>query len=143
MVPQIHVEAQALSRGRHLLIDCRKVSCEVCLDDKAFLSTMARACEHAGANVISQIRYRFGHDTPAGFTALCLLDESHITAHTYADAGLIAMDIFTCGETDPQLILQLIREEVDLGEVECREESRFGQGDGAVISPIPRRTLAG
>jgi len=116
---------------------------EVCLDDKSFLTTMARACERAGANVISQFRYRFGHESPAGFTAMCLLDESHVSAHTYADAGLVAMDIFTCGETDPHLILELIREEIDLGVVECREESRFGMGEGAVISPIPRRTLAG
>jgi len=132
-----------LYRGRHLLIDCRKAAREVCLDDRAFLGTMARACERAGTNVISQMRYRFGHESPEGFTAICLLDESHISAHTYADAGLIAMDIFTCGDSDPHLILELIREEIDLGEVECREESRFEQGEGAVISPMPRRTMAG
>ena len=65
---------------------------------------MARACERAGANVISQVRYRLGHDSPGGFTAMCLLDESHISAHTYADAGLIALDVFTCGDTDPKRI---------------------------------------
>jgi S-adenosylmethionine decarboxylase len=104
---------------------------------------MAHACERAGANVISQVRYRFGHDSPEGFTAICLLDESHVSAHTYADAGLIAMDIFTCGDTDPHLVLELIREELDLGEVEYREERRFEQGAGASISPMPRRTKVG
>lgn len=132
-----------MHRGRHLLIDCSQVAREVCLDDKVFLNTMARACEHAGANVISQMRYRFGHDSPEGFTAICMLDESHISAHTYADAGLIAMDVFTCGDTDPQLILQFLREEIDLGQVQCREEARFVQAEGAVISPMPRRNLAG
>lgn len=86
---------------------------------------MARAARRAGANVISQIRYKFGQDSPPGFTAIVMLDESHCSAHTYADLGLIAMDLFTCGHTDPRFILQQIREEVNLGDVTVIEVPRF------------------
>jgi S-adenosylmethionine decarboxylase len=98
---------------------------------------MARAARRAGANVISQIRYKFGQDSPPGFTAIVMLDESHCSAHTYADLGLIAMDIFTCGHTDPRFILQQIREEVDLGDVTIIEVPRF-----AVPANIEARVLA-
>ena len=114
-----------MRKGKHLLIDCQNVKGEICLDDGAFLSVMARAAERAGARVISQVRYKFGHDSPAGFTAIVMLDESHCSAHTYADLGLIALDIFTCGNTDPRDVLRNIREELDLGDMEVRELPRF------------------
>ncbi len=112
-------------KGKHLLIDCSNVAREVCLDDKLVLNAMARAAERAGATVVSQIRYKFGQDSPPGFTAVVMLDESHCSAHTYADLGLIAMDVFTCGTTEPRDVLRYIREELDLGDVSVREEYRF------------------
>jgi S-adenosylmethionine decarboxylase len=89
------------------------------------MESMARAATRAGATVISQVRYYFGHNSPPGFTAMVLLDESHCSAHCYADLGLIALDIFTCGRTDPNDILKYIREEVDLGEVTTVQMPRF------------------
>jgi len=94
---------------------------------------MARAATRAGANVISQVRYHFGHNSPPGFTAMVLLDESHVSAHCYADLGLIALDVFTCGETDPRDVLRYIRDEVDLGDVTICEMPRF---------PLPAETAA-
>ena len=86
---------------------------------------MARAATRAGANVISQVRYQFGSTSPPGFTAMVVLDESHCSAHAYAETGQIAMDVFTCGGTDPWKVLQFIREEIDLGEVLVQELPRF------------------
>lgn len=115
-------------RGKHLLVDCHGVDRSVCLDDKRFLNVMAQAAELAGANVISQVRYKFGHTSPPGFTAFVLLDESHCSAHTYADLGLIALDVFTCGSTEPLNVLEHIMAEIDLGNVSIRECPRFGSG---------------
>jgi S-adenosylmethionine decarboxylase len=114
-----------LHKGKHLLVDCRNVARHLCLDDRLVLNAMARAAERAGSTVISQVRYKFGADSPPGFTAMCLLDESHCSAHSYADLGLIALDVFTCGATNPRDVLAYIREEVDLGDVEIREVKRF------------------
>jgi S-adenosylmethionine decarboxylase len=114
-----------LHKGQHFLIDCRNVSRDLCLDDKRFLAVMACAAERAGSTVISQIRYKFGSDSPPGFAAIIMLDESHCSAHTYADLGLIAMDLFTCGGTDPSHILRLIQEELDLGDITVRKIPRF------------------
>lgn len=106
-------------------MDCRNVARELCLDDKRVLNVMARAAERAGATVVSQVRYKFGSDSPPGFTAVVLLDESHCSAHTYADLGLIAMDVFTCGNTNPRDVLRFIQEELDLGDVTITEVGRF------------------
>lgn len=86
---------------------------------------MADAAERAGANVISQVRYHFGHNSSPGFTAVTLLDESHCSAHSYADEGLLALDIFTCGSTDPRDVLRYLQESLDLGTVTIQECDRF------------------
>ena len=112
-------------KGKHLLIDCRDVPSEVCLDDRRMLDVMARAATKAGATVISQVRYHFGHNSPPGFAAVVMLDESHLSAHCYADTGQIAMDVFTCGTTNPHDVLGYIRAEIDLGHVTLKEEPRF------------------
>jgi hypothetical protein len=33
----------------------------------------------------------------SGFISVCLMDESHITAHRKSDMGLLTIDLFTCG----------------------------------------------
>lgn len=114
-----------MTKGRHLLIDCQNVAREVCLDDRQMLEAMGRAAASAGATVISQVRYQFGHDSPPGFAAVVLLDESHISAHSYADLNMVALDIFTCGSTDPRNVFELLRAEIDLGETDMREVGRF------------------
>ena len=114
-----------MHKGQHLLIDCRGVPRDICLDDRRVLDVMARAAERAGSTVVSQIRYHFGSDSPPGFAAIVMLDESHCSAHAYADLGLIALDVFTCGGTDPALVWKYIQEELDLGESEVRMVSRF------------------
>ena len=114
-----------LHKGKHLLIDCTGVPRETCLDDALVLKVMAKAAENAGATVVSQVRYKFGAESPPGFTAIVMLDESHCSAHTYADLGLVAMDIFTCGNTDPEVVFRYIREELDLGDVKLSVIERF------------------
>lgn len=127
------------ARGKHLLIDCRNVPRDVCLNDRLVLSAMAHGAEEAGANVISQVRYKFGADSPPGFTAAIVLDESHCTAHSYADLGLIAMDVFTCGSTDPRDVLAHIQKHVDLGDVTIVEMPRFaGAADAFPKSELER-----
>lgn len=119
-----------MQKGKHLLIDCRNVAREICLDDKRVLNVLARSAEKAGANVLSQVRYKFGSDSPPGFAIAVLLDESHCTAHSYADLGLVALDIFTCGNTEPRAVLDHVLAELDLGDVEVRELPRFATEGG-------------
>ena len=126
-----------MAKGRHILIDCTDVPIEVCSDDQKVLKAMAKAAELAGATVISQVRYRFGHNSAPGFTAAILLDESHCTAHSYADEGLMAIDIFTCGTTDPNDVLHYLKQELDLGNMQVQECERFPLMSNEIYASIP------
>lgn len=45
---------------------------------------------------------------PSGITILILLSESHISLHTYPEKKSLFLDIFTCGEKNPEIILNKI-----------------------------------
>ena len=114
-----------MARGMHLLVDAYGVSADICNDDQRLLETLALAARAAGESVISQVRYKFGADSPPGCTAIVLLDESHCSAHTYADEGLIAFDFFTCGNVDPLPIWERIRTELGIQNATVKKHERF------------------
>jgi S-adenosylmethionine decarboxylase len=45
--------------------------------------------------------------------------------HTYADSGLVAMDVFTCGSTNPWDVWLYVRSELELEDARYREVRRF------------------
>ena len=114
-----------MAKGCHLIIDCKEVPIDICLNDKLMLETLSNAATVAGANVISQTRYRFGHNSPPGFTLAITLDESHITAHSYANENLIAMDIFTCGTVDPEKIFDIFLKNIPIKTYNKHKIDRF------------------
>ena len=114
-----------MQRGKHLLIDCHDAPRELCLDDRLLLETMAQAAQECGATVVSQIRYQFGQNSPPGCTAIVMLDESHCSVHTYADLGLMAFDVFTCGSTDPQDVWLHVQRRLGIEQADVRMVQRF------------------
>lgn len=115
-----------LAKGTHVIVDCSQVPRTVCLDDGKMLGMMAEAVENTTKmTIIGQMRYKFGHDSPPGFTAILMLDESHLSCHTYADDGAISADFFTCGDTDPEVIFNYMRSKMDMGVMKVRIIERF------------------
>ena len=121
-----------MHKGQHLLVDCHGVPHELCLNDQLLLETLAQAAQLAGATVISQIRYRFGDNSPAGCTAIVMLDESHCSVHTYADLGMMAIDIFTCGSTDPKAIWENVCSRLKIESASLRMLPRFENAEATV-----------
>ena len=37
------------------------------------------------------------------------MDESHVTAHCYSEIGILAIDVFTCGKNNPQIIVDELK----------------------------------
>ena len=84
------------------------------LDDEVFLrSAITQAAERAGATLLNLITHQF---QPQGVTGLALLAESHISIHTWPEAGYAAVDVFTCGDhTMPEKACAVLSEELGSG----------------------------
>ncbi|MEB3360611.1 MAG: adenosylmethionine decarboxylase, partial [Synechococcaceae cyanobacterium] len=99
--------------GKHCILelyDCDSSK----LNDESFLrDTITDAAKRAGATLLNLITHRF---EPQGVTGLALLAESHISIHTWPEAGYAAVDVFTCGDhTMPERACQVLCDELGAG----------------------------
>ncbi len=79
----------------HLIADlaqCRQ------LDERAHIEQALRAAALAArAQVVGVHLHHFGEGM--GLTGIAMLAESHISIHTWPEAGVAAVDLFVCGES--------------------------------------------
>ena len=98
-------------QGAHVFLDYINAFFEGEEDYHWLFDTMREAVAQSTATEVHAHLAPFdGSDSPPGFAAVVLIDESHITAHSYADRGLLAVDCFTCGDTDPEGIASDLHE---------------------------------
>jgi S-adenosylmethionine decarboxylase len=66
----------------------------------------------AGATVLSSKFHFFGEEYLGAYTGIIALAESHISVHTWPEKDYLALDIFMCGDCDPQISLDYIKEKL-------------------------------
>ena len=99
------------SHGKHIFLDCTKFFPPSSFDGNDMLELMQKAVEHSDAKEVhAHVEIFDGSSSPPGFAAVVLLDESHVSAHCYSDRGLLAIDAFTCGGTDPTSIVEELKQ---------------------------------
>lgn len=93
--------------GVHLLADMSGIAADLLTSCLKIEQLLRDAAEAAGAHVLHSHFHGFGEGQ--GVTGVVLLAESHISIHTWPEAGFAAADIFMCGASDPQRALALLR----------------------------------
>ena len=84
-------------------------------DGRWILKTLQNAVKKGGIREVhSHVEIFDGEHSPPGFAAVVLIDESHVSAHCYSDRGWLAIDAFTCGDHDPENIVDIIHESLTL-----------------------------
>ncbi len=98
------------SRGVHIFMDYINYNSPVINDGKWMLKALRSCVKKAGVKEVHSHVVEFdGKESPPGFAAVVLVDESHVTAHCYSEIGLLAIDVFTCGKNDPKIIVDELK----------------------------------
>jgi S-adenosylmethionine decarboxylase len=108
--------------GVHLIVD---VHGGQGLDDIDLIEATLRGCVSAAQATLLHIHLH--HFQPNGVSGVAVLAESHISIHTWPDAGYAALDVFMCGKADPDACIPVLREAFKAQRVEVNELLR-GQG---------------
>lgn len=87
-------DEEHLPAGQHLLVDMNGI-------DSSFLDSEERL-GHAMVEVVNQasltlLSYHCHTLVPSGVSCVGVLLESHVSFHTWPEAGVITLDLFTCG----------------------------------------------
>ena len=122
-----------MSHGKQICVDYVKCDFNEVRDGRWMLELMRHAVKNAKVREVhSHVEEFDGSESPPGFAAVVLLDESHVSAHCYYGNGLLAIDAFTCGAGDPNAIIDTIHEKLisemeNIKEISRKEIKRFKQ----------------
>lgn len=88
------------TRSRHLLVEYRGCAAETLDDLERVEALLVDAAEAARVTVVQTALHRFA---PQGVSGVVIIEESHLSIHTWPEHGYAAVDFFTCGDGDPEL----------------------------------------
>ena len=102
--------------GVHLIVDLHGAQG---LDDIDLVEATLRRCVDAAQATLLHIHVH--HFQPNGVSGVAVLAESHISIHTWPDAGYAALDVFMCGKASPDACIPVLREAFQAKRVEVNE----------------------
>lgn len=101
--------------GYHLLADFHEVAAARLTDADWLEAQLRAAALAAGATPLTAQFHHFGEGM--GVTGVLLLQESHISIHTWPEHRFAALDIFMCGACQPASALDVLQEALRPGQV--------------------------
>lgn len=104
--------------GTHYLVDlqgCDPESIERVAPTQAIL---LRAVKECGATLVNQCFHQY---EPFGVSGVVLIAESHFSVHTWPERRFVGVDIFTCGEMDAEVAIEVMRSAFHAREIQVKE----------------------
>ncbi len=131
--------------GTHIV--CELSGCDAAkLSDVDAVHTMMRnAALAANATIVTTAFHRF---EPQGVSGVVVLQESHLSIHTWPETGYAAMDFYTCGDhTDPWAACEYAAEAMGATSILTTEvkrgvEAAAGRFTHVVTTELDSRELA-
>jgi len=91
-----------MTLGKHCFTEVYNCRREL-LDNENFLKHhIVESLNKTSLTLLDILSYKF---EPQGVTIVALLSESHISIHTWPEKGSAALDVFTCGDTNPEVAM--------------------------------------
>jgi S-adenosylmethionine decarboxylase len=95
--------------GKHYLVEFEGCDPERIKYLDTAKAIFLQAVRDSNATLIGDIFHQF---EPFGVSGVVLIAESHMSFHTWPEAGYVGLDIFTCGaEMNPESAIATLKEE--------------------------------
>ncbi|AJD91729.1 MULTISPECIES: adenosylmethionine decarboxylase [Jeotgalibacillus] len=119
--------------GRHVIAELWGCDFEKLNSMELIEQTFVDAALKSGAEVREVAFHKFA---PQGVSGVVIISESHLTIHSFPEHGYASIDVYTCGDLDPNVAANHIAE--SLG-AETRETIEVPRGMGPV--KVPQSTV--
>lgn len=91
--------------GQHLLVEYHDCNSATLNNQDLLEGLFLEAAKAAHVTVIASKFHRFA---PQGVSGILIIQESHLSLHSWPEYGYAAVDFYTCGEGKPELAHQVI-----------------------------------
>src|SRR5579871_96744 len=114
--------------GLHLMLDMYNCSLEV-LNDKDLVENILKTLpEQIGMKILMGPYVTFaqpnGKRDPGGWTGVVVIQESHITVHTFIKRRFVTIDVYSCKEFDAQTCIEEFKKTFKTDDIEYTIETR-------------------
>jgi S-adenosylmethionine decarboxylase len=104
--------------GKHYILELYDCPPDALDNEKLIRRLVKEGARAAGTTLLLTTSHRF---FPQGLTALGLLTESHLSIHTWPEAGYAAVDLFTCGDhCRPEKACEFLTQALQAGRQELK-----------------------
>lgn len=131
--------------GTHIVCELSGCDAAKLTDVDAVHTMMRNAALAANATIVTTAFHRF---EPQGVSGVVVLQESHLSIHTWPETGYAAMDFYTCGDhTDPWAACEYAAEAMGATSILTTEvkrgvEAAAGRFTHVVTTELDSRELA-
>ncbi len=112
--------------GRHVISELWGCDFEKLNDLEQIERIFADAALKSGAEIREVAFHKFA---PQGVSGVVIISESHLTIHSFPEHGYASIDVYTCGEMDPNIAANYIAEALG---AQTRENIELPRGMGPV-----------
>lgn len=85
--------------GKHYLIELHGCTADLLENVATVERILVRAAQEMNATIVMQKFHAF---SPVGVSGMVVIEESHLSIHTWPEWQYAAVDVFTCGQLDVQ-----------------------------------------
>jgi len=108
--------------GRHILVEFYNCDKDVLNNYDLIEEYMNEAAIKANATIVQSVFHLFN---PWGVSGAVVIQESHLTIHTWPEYGYAAVDLFTCGEdVNPWVAFDYLKDMIKADKYETTEIDR-------------------
>lgn len=95
--------------GRHILIEYYGCDEAIIENNKLIEELMNEAAKRSGATIVDSVFHYFN---PYGVSGAVIIEESHLTIHTWPEYQYASVDVYTCGDSvDPWIAANFLEKE--------------------------------
>lgn len=92
--------------GKHVLLDLYFCNSEYLKDPLKISEFLKEAAIKSGATILFDHFHTFGDG--CGVTGMLVLSESHISIHSWPEIGFASIDLYMCGDANPEIGAHLL-----------------------------------
>lgn len=92
--------------GKHLILDCSGAN-NISFEDVFQMLEILPG--KIGMNELTKPYVVKGADYNPGYTGFVIIEQSHISIHTFTNSDLVAIDVYSCKDFDEEIVLKFIK----------------------------------
>ena len=103
--------------GEHLIFDAYGCDPKKLNDSKLCAKIMKDICKMGGMRMLCEpiivdagSNEALGGKDPGGYSGFLLIQESHISVHTFVKRGFVTVDVYSCKEFKTEGVIEYLRE---------------------------------